>query len=42
MSALLSELVSYIIKFVFIAAAAGVGVKLGIHLRKNKSEKKAE
>ncbi|MEE1313535.1 MAG: hypothetical protein UHS41_07400 [Lachnospiraceae bacterium] len=37
MQALLSELVSYLIKYGVMIFAAFAGVKVGIHLRKNKS-----
>lgn len=39
MQAYLSELVSYLIKYVFLIITAFAGVKIGIHLRKNKNHK---
>ena len=37
MNALLSEFVSYFIKFILLLAAAGVGLKVGISVKKYKN-----
>lgn len=38
MQAYFSELISYLIKYAVMIAAAYSGVKIGIHLRKKKNE----